>query len=226
MNDSVYNRNITISDSRVNLEEMIDRLWAYNSKCEVILMTMNPAVEHHGLIRPDLESYYEMYRDVAKERGLSIIDNYVNWKGILDENPALFLEYVPDGIHPVRKGSLKVIIPAIQKFLGLNDGNPDLDSKTPCWGHLFRSMDIDKDDEVTFEEYLSYWEQKYIKIDKNKDGSLQSNEYSHLGIFNYLDSDNDNSVILEEYLKFYTNYFTKGDKDVNNSIVDAELIHM
>ena len=110
--------------------------------------------------------------------------------------------------------------------MGLNDGNPDLDSKTPCWGHLFRSMDIDKDDEVTFEEYLSYWEQKYIKIDKNKDGSLQSNEYSHLGIFNYLDSDNDNSVILEEYLKFYTNYFTKGDKDVNNSIVDAELIHM
>ena len=224
MNDSVRHRKITVQDSKINLEEMIDRLLELNSKCEIILMTMNPAIEHHGLIRPNLELYYQMYRDVAKERDLLLIDNYVNWKQVLDKNPNLFLEYVPDGIHPVRSGCLNVTIPEIQKVLGLN-GDPNLSKDIPCWKYLFNNIDksINKDKEVTFQEYELYWKTKFLDIDRSNDGILQLNEYKSKGVFNYLDGDNDNLISFKEYLNFYFNYFKTGDINKDNILDYLEL---
>ena len=57
--------------------------------------------------------YYQVYRDVAKERKLLLIDHYPVWKAILDKEPERFNKLVPDGIHPSDEGCREVITPAI-----------------------------------------------------------------------------------------------------------------
>jgi len=110
-----------VTQARANLETMIDRILAANKSCEIILMVMNPPISFHLEQRPKIEDYYQMYRDVAKERKLLLVDHYVNWEPILKKDKALFNKYVPDGIHPGDEGCTKVITPAILKRLGIRD---------------------------------------------------------------------------------------------------------
>ena len=98
---------------------MIDRILAANSQCQVILMTMNPPIGIHSERRPKVDDYYELYRQVAKERNLLLIDHYLNWKKLLQEDAATFNKYVPDGIHPDALGCKTVILPQLLKSLGM-----------------------------------------------------------------------------------------------------------
>ena len=73
-----------------------------------------PQIEIHLERRPNINAYYQMYRDVAKERKLLLIDHHPNWIKILESDKELFDRYVPDGIHPgpggeepVRRGPLR-----------------------------------------------------------------------------------------------------------------------
>jgi hypothetical protein len=71
------------------------------------------------ILAPRSKIYYQMYRDVAKTRKLLLIDHYPKWEKILNEDPELFKEYVPDGIHPAAAGCKAVILPNITKALGI-----------------------------------------------------------------------------------------------------------
>ena len=85
-------------------------------------MTMTPGDKHpkgHRSYRKDIEAHYAMYRSVAKEKKLLLIDHYINWKNLQRENKKLFLEYVPDSIHPTAKGCAEVVTPVIVDALGL-----------------------------------------------------------------------------------------------------------
>ena len=103
---------------RANLENMIDRILKHNPECEIIPMTTNPVVGKAAEVRPHLEDYYQVYREVAKERGLLLIDHYPAWKKILEEARATFDKYIPDGLHPGELGCRKVITPAILRAMG------------------------------------------------------------------------------------------------------------
>jgi lysophospholipase L1-like esterase len=96
---------------------MIERILKANPKCEIILMAMNPPIGVHLERRPKIKDYYEMYRNVAKDRKLLLIDHYPKWEKILNEDPDLFNKYVPDGIHPGTEGCKVVITPNITKAL-------------------------------------------------------------------------------------------------------------
>jgi hypothetical protein len=65
-----------------------------------------------------------MYRDVAKERNLLLIDHEANWEPILEKDRAHFAKYVPDGIHPGHEGCAHVITPVILKELGIKAEPP------------------------------------------------------------------------------------------------------
>ena len=119
INDAYLEYETSVEKARKNLEDMIDRILASNGGCEIILMTMNPPVDVHLARRPNIDGYYEMYRDVAAERGLLLIDLHVAWMGILESDRGLFDRYVPDGIHPGVEGCAKVIAPAVLEALGL-----------------------------------------------------------------------------------------------------------
>lgn len=115
--------NLSVAQARSNLEAMIDRILVARAETEIILQTMNPAwdsVAGSGLsatARPELAAYYQMYRDVAVERGLLLIDHEPNWKQLQINDPDLFAVYVEDGTHPVSVAYEALVLPLIQQRL-------------------------------------------------------------------------------------------------------------
>ena len=117
INDAFLKYQTSVEQARKNLEEMIDRILKQNPQCEIILMTMNPPIREHLERRPEIEKYYQMYRDVAAARKLRLIDHNLKWKEILEKDKAKFEALVPDGIHPNAEGAKAVITPAIEASL-------------------------------------------------------------------------------------------------------------
>jgi len=117
INDAFLQYKTSVEDARKNLETMIDKITQQNPAAEVILMTMNPPIKVHLEKRPEIEKYYQMYRDVAAARKLRLVDHYPNWKKILETNTAEFDKLVPDGIHPNAAGAEKVITPVLLNSL-------------------------------------------------------------------------------------------------------------
>jgi lysophospholipase L1-like esterase len=122
INDALVERNISVQQSRDNLNTMIDRILADDPGREIILMTMNQAWDPPGQFaagsaRPNLAQYYQGYRAVAAERGLLLIDHYPNWVQLRDSDPALFEQYIPDGVHPTPDALLQIVTPEIMRAL-------------------------------------------------------------------------------------------------------------
>lgn len=213
VNDAVAKRNTSVEHARGNLEEMIDRILERNADCEIILMVMNPAVGHTGTHRPNLLAYNQMYRDVAKKRNLQLIDHAPAWETLLKEDPLTFLFYVPDTIHPVRMGALKVITPTMTDALGVKAGEPEMSQDAPCWKYLSKSlMDKDKDRVTTLEEFNAYWAGILEASDQNKDGRLTPDEFGPEGLFEALDEDDNGQVHLNEFLRVYAPHFDNSVK--------------
>lgn len=99
--------------ARLNLEYMIDRIKLQNSSCEIILQVMNMPVGKSAGYRPNLNAYYDMYRNVAKKKKLLLIDHYPNWQKILNQGEDIFLVNIPDGIHPSDESGRNLIAPFI-----------------------------------------------------------------------------------------------------------------
>jgi lysophospholipase L1-like esterase len=122
INDALTGYNISLEQSRDNLNTLIDRILAGGPDREIILMTMNPAWDSpsggsHATFRPNLAQYYQGYRDVAVERGLLLIDHNANWIEIRDSDPTLFMQYIPDGVHPTEEALMQIVTPEIIRAL-------------------------------------------------------------------------------------------------------------
>jgi acyl-CoA thioesterase-1 len=113
MNDAFTAYNTSIEVAKLNLNYMIDRIKLDNPDCEIILQTMDIALDGHGTARPDLLKYYQLYRDVAKSRRLLLIDHYPHWKALLDKGKDAYLKAVPDGLHPGVEASKSIIAPYV-----------------------------------------------------------------------------------------------------------------
>ena len=111
---------LSVAQARANLLAMIDAIKGQNPAAEIILQTMNtvwdsPAGSNaSATLRPNLPAYYAMYRDVAAERGLPLIDHHPNWAALQQDDLATFQGYVPDGVHPVSSGIGKVVLPLLK----------------------------------------------------------------------------------------------------------------
>lgn len=118
VNDAVLRFNASLELARSNLELMLDRILGQNPLCQVILETMNcaggAAEERRG---GRTAAYYQVYRDVACERGLLLIDMYPAWKNLFDCDFAEFQRLVPDLLHPNRAGAERITMPAIEAAL-------------------------------------------------------------------------------------------------------------
>ena len=124
MNDAFLHSDGTpqlgVPQAKANLDTMIDMILQHNPQAEIILQTMNTVwnsptgSNESASLRPDLAAYYEMYRDVAAERGLMLVDHHPNWARLQSESPATFQAYIPDGVHPVANGVLNITLPLLQ----------------------------------------------------------------------------------------------------------------
>ncbi|MBN8457508.1 MAG: SGNH/GDSL hydrolase family protein [Verrucomicrobia bacterium] len=123
VNDSYLPYKISPTDSQRNLNMMVDTILQANPNAEIVVQTTNPvidmpdAVNRHATNRPDLAEYYQGYRDVARARGLILIDHYPNWHKLLDAGRDGFLQRVPDGIHPQEPGYREVVLPELKRVL-------------------------------------------------------------------------------------------------------------
>ena len=124
VNDSYIPYNISVSDSRNNLESMIHSLKEANAEVEIILQTMNVVIDMPELNltastqRPDLLKYLKMYKRVAKKHNLLLIDHYSNWKKFLkQEGRDEYIKVVTDGIHPNLEGYRLILLPELKKSL-------------------------------------------------------------------------------------------------------------
>jgi acyl-CoA thioesterase-1 len=113
MNDAFTAYNTSVEVAKLNLNYMIDRIKLDNPDCEIILQTMDIALDGHGAARPDLLKYYQLYRDVAKSRHLLLIDHYPHWKTLFDKGKDAYLKAVPDGLHPGVEASKNIIAPYV-----------------------------------------------------------------------------------------------------------------
>jgi len=112
INDATLDRHPTVAQARHNLETMIDRILQQNPQCEIILMTMSVPIDYRQS-RPHIDAYYQMYREVARDRHLLLIDHEPAWREIMQNSPALYKKYLPDEVHPGTEGNQQVIVPAI-----------------------------------------------------------------------------------------------------------------
>lgn len=114
--------NISVAQGVANLNLMIDRIQAALPQTEIILQTMNPAWDApngnmSGSKRPNLAEYYDSYRALSVTRGLLLIDHNANWVALRNSNPALFQDYIPDGVHPSQTASTRITFAQIQQSL-------------------------------------------------------------------------------------------------------------
>lgn len=111
---------LNVAQAQANLIAMVDAIQAQNPQVEIILQTMNtvwnsPAGSNtSATLRPNLAAYYEMYRSVAKARGLMVIDHEPAWSALQQGDLATFQAYVPDGVHPVAAGLGKIVLPLLR----------------------------------------------------------------------------------------------------------------
>lgn len=114
---------LSVAQARANLISMIDAIQAQNPRVEIILQTMNPAWDSpngsnaSATLRPNLPAYYQMYRDVAAERKLLLIDHNPNWLTLQANDPPTFQTDVPDGTHPIAAGTQLIMMPLLKAKL-------------------------------------------------------------------------------------------------------------
>jgi len=124
INDAAPKNNVSLEKSKANLEAMIKAVREKNPRVDIVLQTMNAAWDSprvpekkYGSDRPDLATYYSVYRDYAREHKLPLVDNYPVWLKRQKDDPEGYQKGVPDGIHPSSTTSRAVAWPAVEALL-------------------------------------------------------------------------------------------------------------
>ncbi len=122
INDAYLPYHISLADSKKNLEKIISSILKANPGTEIILATMNsckdtPTVMDANSSRPNLNRYYQGYRKVAEAHNFIILDFYPVWLNLMQNDPARFDRFAPDGIHPSLEGYRSVLLPLLRKVL-------------------------------------------------------------------------------------------------------------
>lgn len=113
---------ISLDRSRDNLNQMIEAVFAASPDCQIFIQTMNSCWDAPNgwgckSKRPDLDAYYDVYRAVAAERGLPLIDHHAVWRALELHHTKLFERYLDDGVHPIAEACEHIITPAVKSKL-------------------------------------------------------------------------------------------------------------
>ncbi len=106
--------------AKANLNSMINSIRAQNPAAEIILQTMNPAWDSpsgsnaSGTLRPNLPDFYAVYREVATERGLLLIDHFPQWEALRQTDLPAFQLAIPDGVHPTAGALNSTMVPLLK----------------------------------------------------------------------------------------------------------------
>jgi lysophospholipase L1-like esterase len=113
MNDALIidARYTPVEQSRVYVTEIVQAFQDTGAK--VFLMTTNPDLDEPTM-RPDLEDYYQMVREVAADTGAELIDLYPLWTRY---SYGELHEMIPDHVHPSMEALDTIAFPEIVRAL-------------------------------------------------------------------------------------------------------------
>lgn len=120
INDAYLEYKTSVEDAKKNLKSMIAKLLENNRETEIILMVMNPPTGIHLQKRPQIQKYEEMYRYVAHDLKLRLIDFSPSWQSLIHDQPNVWASFVPDGIHPNEHGCSEIVTPSLLRGLGIS----------------------------------------------------------------------------------------------------------
>lgn len=121
---------LSLEESRMNLETMIQQVQSALPGCEIMLMTTNPTFDVPGATmrgrtaRPHLEAFYEVVREVASARGLTLIEGENFWNSLRLRDIGLFGSLLPDGVHPTPRALREHFVPFLEGALGISSEQP------------------------------------------------------------------------------------------------------
>lgn len=96
-------------------EAMIGVLRAASPGMRIALVTMSPAQGARGWVRPFLGAHEDMYRRLAEDMSLDLIDLAPLWAAALKGGE----DMLPDGLHPTEEAVAKVALPAMIRQAGV-----------------------------------------------------------------------------------------------------------
>lgn len=123
VNDAATKNNVSLAQSRENLDTIVKAIRRQNPAADIVLQTMDQAWDapdskkKYGSDRPDLSAYYEVYRQYARDNRLPLVDHYPTWLKLREKDKSAYEAMVPDGIHPSKSASLAVTWPAVKALL-------------------------------------------------------------------------------------------------------------
>ncbi len=122
-NDAHVRFKLTVEHAKDNLDKIVTAIQQQNPQVAIVLQTMNvfwdapKGFTTAATSRPQLNAFYDNYRNYATEHKLVLVDNYVKWEEMKEKDYANFQVMLPDGTHPNKNGSLAVNWPNIQALL-------------------------------------------------------------------------------------------------------------
>lgn len=113
-NDAHQRFQLTPEHCRKNLETIVETI--QGTGAAIVLQTMNApwdppegkGMKDSATNRPELETFNDNYRAVARARNLPLVDNYPDWLAIKETNFPRYQALVPDGSHPNKNGGTEV----------------------------------------------------------------------------------------------------------------------
>ncbi len=115
-NDANIFHGVDLGKSQSNHEALLGRIRWDVPGTQVVLMTMNPAFGPRGWIRPQLNKYYEMYREFATYSNVPLVDLAPTWNETLAGTD--YMVQLPDGLHPTQTAASRIILPAVLNKIG------------------------------------------------------------------------------------------------------------
>jgi acyl-CoA thioesterase-1 len=117
INDALASLHISLEESAANISALVEALRRRLPRARILLMTMNPTIGMQAQSRPDLRAYYALYRQIAQERGVELVDLNQAWLRIAAADPGRLQRMIPDGAHPTLAAHLAVTVPGIAAAL-------------------------------------------------------------------------------------------------------------
>ncbi|WP_082584764.1 SGNH/GDSL hydrolase family protein [Caulobacter sp. Root655] len=114
VNDADIRLGVSLEQSRANARRIVDELKRRCPGVRICLMTMSPVLGVKALLRPMLGAYYDVWRAVAAESRVELIDIYPLWRR---QSAARLRAMIPDGTHPTDAAALAITLPAVEHAL-------------------------------------------------------------------------------------------------------------
>lgn len=114
VNDAALDRFLSLAASGANMEEIVTRLKAGESKPAVYVMAMSPVSGLRGWIRPYLAQYEERHAEIARKLGVGFIDHRPAWARLSADEIATA---IADGTHPDPGTAGRVMLPGLMQAL-------------------------------------------------------------------------------------------------------------